>query len=148
MKRSGQARPAWRDVGLRAIGRVRPLVVAAAFGFGVPVALIAPSTASATVSGDYCTHSHLAPGEHSTCYHNVQHNFIETESWSEKGIGSCTGISEGGFWYADACVGDGAPGTTAYCYLACDGQTAGQAFVHDHSAYYEDYYTGWLYANW
>ena len=146
MRRYERTRAAWRIARLQIVGRLATAIGVAAVAVGVPVALIAPAAASATVSGDYCTNAHLGPA--GTCYHAVQHNFIETESWSSAGHASCTGISESHYWYADACVGDGAPGTTAYCYLACDGQTAGEAFVHDHSADYSDYYTGWLYANW
>ena len=146
MTKPGQSHPPSRDEGLRKLGRLRPFVAAAALAISVPAALVIPSNASATVSGYYCNNAYLGPAQ--TCYHNVRHEFIETESWSANGHASCTGVSEGGYWYADACVGDGPPGTKAYCYLACDGITAGQAFVHDHSAYYADYYTGWLYANW
>jgi hypothetical protein len=127
---------------LRAVKRViGPLTAAAA----VSLWLIAVPAAHATVAGDYCQGVFLKPGQ--TCVHEIEHLFIETEGWSEKGTGNCNGVMNKSFSVlAEACDGDSSPPDEVYC-TSCKGYI-GWAFIHDHSASFSDKFTGWLYAEW
>jgi hypothetical protein len=121
---------------------LRGLVIAGclcAGTFGASTVIAAPSALA--VSGDYCQATSLAPGE--TCTHLVLHYFIETEGWSKGGTGNCNGVESGGSWVGYSCDGDSSPPDEVYCTSACDGQS-GYAFIHDHSAYSSDVFTGWL----
>jgi hypothetical protein len=106
--------------------------------------MVAPA-AHATVSGDYCQGVFLKPAE--TCVHEIEHLFIETEGWSEKGTGNCNGVMNKSLSVlAEACDGDSSPPDEVYC-TSCKGYT-GWAFIHDHSGSFSDKFTGWLYAEW
>jgi hypothetical protein len=105
------------------------------------IGLSASTAAAENVAGDYCKAGKLAPGE--TCTHNVLHNFIEAEGWSKGGTANCNGVESGGSWIGYVCNGTAAPPDEAYCTTACDGLT-GYAFIHDHSAFASDAFTGWL----
>jgi hypothetical protein len=127
---------------LRALRRA---VAGLAAASAVSVWLMTASSAHATVAGDYCQGVFLKPAE--TCVHEVEHLFIETEGWSEKGKGNCNGVMNKSFGVlSQACDGDSSPPDEVYC-LSCKG-LVGWAFIHNHSGSSSDKFTGWLYAEW
>lgn len=106
--------------------------------------LITATAANATVAGDYCQGVFLNSGE--TCVHEIEHLFIETEGWSEKGTGNCNGVMNKSLTVLQqACDASGSPPDEVYC-LSCKGYI-GWAFIHDHGST-SDKFTGWLYAEW
>jgi hypothetical protein len=106
------------------------------------MAIAAPSLGLAEGSGDFVSGVKLAPAE-TYGGPNKRSSFIEVESWNStgEGVGNCGGDYLEATEH-QACTGDIASGyDEAYC-TACNGDT-GWAFVHNHSAFYTSYFTGW-----
>lgn len=118
-----------------------------------PIGFTAAPAAQAEVAGDFAERILLYPAESISPYPYDYFKFIETEGWSQYGTGNCNGVSSssGGSdpgtstWLGSACDSDGSPPDEVYCRSSCSGKS-GYPFIHDHSAFYADYFTGWLYA--
>lgn len=114
---------------------------------GLLFILMLRAVAALANSGDFCRASYLNPGQ--TCWSGTGYSVEETEGWDSPGggVGNCNGVgnSGSGAWYGSACIGDGSGYDAVYCTSACSGIN-GDPFVHDHSAFYADYFTGW--AEW
>lgn len=127
---------------LRIVRRIAVVFVTAA---SAALLLVGAPASQANVAGDYCQGVFLKPAQ--TCIHEIEHLFIETEGWSEKGTANCNGVmNTSGTVLAQACDGNGTPPDEVYC-LSCNGWV-GWAFIHDHSSTNSDKFTGWLNAVW
>lgn len=119
------------------IGIITLVVVAVAIAIALPCSAFAGS-------GDYCSSCLLKP--YSTHVGNERPSWIETESWNSngEGVGSCTGVGEGGgYWEGIRCVGDISSGyDEVYCYERCKGIVGYHAQMEDNSKY-TAYFTGW-----
>jgi hypothetical protein len=123
---------------------LRHVLLGPAVFVAVGLYLVSVPAAHATVAGTYCEKVFLNSGE--TCVHQIEHLFIETEGWSEKGTGNCNGVMNKSLTVlAQACDSSGSPPDEVYC-LSCKG-LIGWAFIHDHGST-SDKFTGWLYAEW
>ncbi len=93
-------------------------------------------------SGVYCSWCDLNPG--GKAVGNYRGYWYETEAWNSdgKGLGSCTGIGNGGGWYSVACHGD----ASGYNEVYDAGITgwSGYAMMSDNSPY-NSVFSGWEY---